>query len=124
MSLLFEEIWISPKLEVCGENEVDIRNQRPRVRRKRLILGRKAGGGGCKGVPQNLHEILSPPPKKMFKPLYKFWNILIPGRAGNSGPFDTSNKLTYVVIENGIQLGTRKRFSREHPMHRPVLNIV
>ena len=36
---------ISPKLEVCGENKVDIRNQRPRLRRNRLILVEKAGGG-------------------------------------------------------------------------------
>ena len=47
MSLLFEEIPFSPKLEVCGQKEVDIRNQRPRLRRNRLFLGRKAGGGGC-----------------------------------------------------------------------------
>ena len=44
MSLLFEEIPLSPKLEVCGENEVDIRNQRLRLRRNRLILVEKAGG--------------------------------------------------------------------------------
>ena len=48
MSLLFEEIWISPKLEVCGTKEVDIRNQRPRLRGNRLILVEKAGGGGVK----------------------------------------------------------------------------
>ena len=53
MSLLFEEIWISPKLEVCGAREVDIRNQRPRLRRNRLILVEKAGGV-CKGVPNFL----------------------------------------------------------------------
>ena len=52
MSLLFEEIPLSPKLEVCGENEVDIRNQRPRLRRNRLILVEKAGGGEFSlGVP-------------------------------------------------------------------------
>ena len=45
MSLLYEEIPLSPKLEVCGENEVDIRNQRPRLRRNRLIVVEKAGGG-------------------------------------------------------------------------------
>ena len=44
MSLLFEEIPLSPKLEVCGENEVDIRNQRPRLRRNRLILVERARG--------------------------------------------------------------------------------
>ena len=48
MSLLFEEIPLSPKLEVCGENKVDIRNQRPRLRRNSLFLGRKAGGGVVK----------------------------------------------------------------------------
>ena len=53
MSLLFEEIWISPKLEVCGAKEVDIRNQRPRLRRNRLIVVEKAGGGICKGVPRH-----------------------------------------------------------------------
>ena len=45
MEFLFEEISISPKLEVCGKKEVDIRNQRPRLRRNRLILVEKAGGG-------------------------------------------------------------------------------
>ena len=45
MSLLFEEIPLSPKLEFCGENEVDIRNQRPRLHSNRLILVEKAGGG-------------------------------------------------------------------------------
>ena len=45
MEFLFEEISISPKLEVCGKKEeVDIRNQRPRLRRNRLILVEKAGG--------------------------------------------------------------------------------
>ena len=47
MSLLFEEISLSPKLEV------DIRNQRPRLRRNRLILVEKAGGISL-GVPINL----------------------------------------------------------------------
>ena len=52
MKLLFEETAISPKLEVCGKKEVDIRNQRPRLRRNRLILVEKAGGGGFfLGVP-------------------------------------------------------------------------
>ena len=45
LSLLFEEIPLSPKLEVCGENEVDIRNQRPRLRRK-TNFSRKSGVGG------------------------------------------------------------------------------
>ena len=44
MSVLFEEIAISPKLELCGANEVDIRNQRPRLRRNRLILVKKSRG--------------------------------------------------------------------------------
>ena len=44
MSLVFEEIPLSPKLKVCGENKVDIRNQRPRLRRNRLILVEKGGG--------------------------------------------------------------------------------
>ena len=43
MSFLFEEIAISPKVELCGANEVDIRNQRPRLRRNRLILVEKWG---------------------------------------------------------------------------------
>ena len=51
MSLLFEEIPLSPKLEFSGVNEVDIRNQRPRLRRNRLILVEKAGGGFSLGVP-------------------------------------------------------------------------
>ena len=52
MSLLFEEIPLSPKLEVCGENEVDIRNQLPRLRRNRLSLVEKAEGGFSLGVPE------------------------------------------------------------------------
>ena len=46
MSLLFEEIPLSPKLDLCRANQDQIRNQRPRLRRNRLFLGRKAGGGG------------------------------------------------------------------------------
>ena len=46
MSLLFEEISLSPKLELCRANQDQIRNQRPRLRRNTLFLGRKAGGGG------------------------------------------------------------------------------
>ena len=36
---------ISPKLELCRANQDQIRNQRPRLRRNRLFLGRKEGGG-------------------------------------------------------------------------------
>ena len=49
---------ISPKLEVYRvyrANQDQIRNQRPRLRRNTLILGRKAGGGGFSPVvPKNL----------------------------------------------------------------------
>ena len=45
MELLFEEIVISQKLELCGANEIDIRNQRPRLRRNRLILASQHNGG-------------------------------------------------------------------------------
>ena len=38
------KIQISLKLDLCGANEVDIWNQRPRLRRNRLILVDKAGG--------------------------------------------------------------------------------
>ena len=41
------KIQISLKLDLCGANEVDIWNQRPRLRRNRLILVDKAGGGFC-----------------------------------------------------------------------------
>ena len=51
MSLLFKEIPLSPKLELCRANQDQIRNQRPRLRRNKLFLGRKAGGGG---VPDQL----------------------------------------------------------------------
>ena len=44
MELLFEEISISSKLSVYRANQYQIRNQRPRLRRNRLFLGRKAGG--------------------------------------------------------------------------------
>ena len=49
MSLLFEEIPFSPKLEVYRANQDQIQNQRPQLRRNTLILGRKTGG--CKVVP-------------------------------------------------------------------------
>ena len=38
------KIQISLKLDFCGANEDDIWNQRPRLRRNRLILVDKAGG--------------------------------------------------------------------------------
>ena len=49
-----------PKLELCGANEIDIRNQRPQLRRNRLFLGRKAGVGGV--VPQCRLIICTPMP--------------------------------------------------------------
>ena len=45
MEFLFDEIQLSPKLELCLANQDQIRYQRPRLRRNRLFLGRKAGGG-------------------------------------------------------------------------------
>ena len=45
MSLLLEEIPFSPKLEVYRANQDQIQNQRPRLHRNTLILGRKEGGG-------------------------------------------------------------------------------
>ena len=45
---LIREIVISPKLELCGANEVNIRNQRPRLRRNRLILASQRNGGAGK----------------------------------------------------------------------------
>ena len=45
MSLLFEEILISPKLELYRANQDQIRSQRPPLLRNRLFLGRKAGAG-------------------------------------------------------------------------------
>ena len=51
MSLLFEEIPLSPKLELCRANQDQIRNQRPRLRWNKLFLGRKAGGGGSRPAP-------------------------------------------------------------------------
>ena len=38
------------KLDLCSANKVDIRNQRPRLRRNRLILVNKAGGF-CRTAP-------------------------------------------------------------------------
>ena len=38
------KMQISPKLEVYRANQDQIRNQRPRLRRNTLILGRKEGG--------------------------------------------------------------------------------
>ena len=40
------KMQVSPKLELCLANQDQIRNQRHRLRRNRLFLGRKAGGGG------------------------------------------------------------------------------
>jgi hypothetical protein len=60
MSLSFEEIRLSPKLSVCRANQDNIRNQRIELRRNRLILGRKAGGGGgVNQLPQIYDNILS-----------------------------------------------------------------
>ena len=44
------KMQISPKLELCRANQDQIRNQRPRLRRNTLILGRK--GGGVPDVPK------------------------------------------------------------------------
>ena len=49
------KVQISPKLELYRANQDQIRSQRPRLRRNRLILGRKAVGG-CKPVPKLLLE--------------------------------------------------------------------
>ena len=38
------KMQISLKLELCRVNQDQIRNQRPRLRRNRLFLGRKEGG--------------------------------------------------------------------------------
>ena len=38
------KMQISPKLELCRANQAQIRNQRPRLRRNTLFLGRKTGG--------------------------------------------------------------------------------
>ena len=46
MSLLYEEITLSSKLELSSANQDQIPNQRPRLRRNTLILSRKAAGGG------------------------------------------------------------------------------
>ena len=54
MSLVFEEIPLSPKLALCRANQDQIRSQRPRLRRTGLFLGRKAGGG----FPDQLPNIL------------------------------------------------------------------
>ena len=47
------KMQISPKLELYRANQYQIRNQRPRLRRNTLFLGRKAGGC-CKPVPKYL----------------------------------------------------------------------
>ena len=49
------KIQISSKFELCGANKVDIQNQRPRLRRNKLILvGKAEKGKFCKPVPQGL----------------------------------------------------------------------
>ena len=57
------KMQISPKLELCRANQDQIRNQRPRLRRNRLFLGRKEGGGG---FPTSAELLLfpSPPPPR------------------------------------------------------------
>ena len=57
MSLLFEEISLSPKLELCRTNQDQIRNQRPRLHRNTLFLGRKAGGGAFVYQLQNFYFV-------------------------------------------------------------------
>ena len=42
--ILIREIATSPEIELCGGNEVNIRNQRLWLRRDRTILVEKAGG--------------------------------------------------------------------------------
>ena len=59
MLLVFEEIAISQKLEDCRANQVQIRNQRPRLRTNRLIVGRKAKGRFCKPALKFLQPILT-----------------------------------------------------------------
>ena len=56
MSLLFEEIALSPKHKLYHENQNQIRNQRPRLRRNTLYLGRKAEGGFSRAVPNSCHK--------------------------------------------------------------------
>ena len=52
------KMQISPKLELCRANQDQIRNQRPRLRRNRLFLGRKAGGGVSRPVPAILRCLI------------------------------------------------------------------
>ena len=50
------KLQISAKLEICGSNEVYIRNQRPRLRRTNLFLVKKTKGGlFCKPAPKFLY---------------------------------------------------------------------
>ena len=42
MSFLFEEIQLSPKLELYRANQDQIRNQRYRLRKNTLFFGRNA----------------------------------------------------------------------------------
>ena len=51
-TLLFEGIPVSPKLELYRANQDQIRNQRPRLSRNTLFLGRKAGRGVNKPAPK------------------------------------------------------------------------
>jgi hypothetical protein len=57
--LVFEEISIFTKLDICCASQYDIRNQRPRLGRNTLIFVEK----GVKGVPPyyNIIIIITPP---------------------------------------------------------------
>ena len=43
MHLLFEEMQISPKPEQYSTNKVDIRNQRPQLRKNTLFMSKSVG---------------------------------------------------------------------------------
>ena len=80
------KMQISPKLEVYRVNQDQIRNQRPRLRRNTLILGRKAGGFSpevpkCQAMPMIIvlrKWILSYPYAKISCRIFlKYESILI-----------------------------------------------
>ena len=51
------KMQISLKLELCRANQDQIRNQRPRLRRNRLVLGRKEGGFPTSAIFSTIYTI-------------------------------------------------------------------
>ena len=95
---------ISPKLELCRENQDQIRNQRPRLRKNRLFLGRKAGGGlyTSAGFPINM---TSP------EPLVLQIQTAPPEEPIPAAPYPNVRSTLNMLINRGVYLTRRFVFT-------------